>query len=226
VERRVRFRDLGDGPAVVLLHGFTSSFEGTWVRRGWVEELVQAGRRVVGLDFPGHGESEPAADCSPERLVEDVVRVLDELGLDAPDVVGFSMGGGVALRLAGTQPRRVARLVVGGVGDPGINGRHDPAALARDWERMRAAARERGVDPAGLEPYLTGRGWPAGLDEPLPRIAAPTLLFLAGADQYMRPTGLTERWLAHAEVVRCAGSDHYQVLDDPALHAAVLAFLS
>ena len=223
--RRVRFYDLGEGPAVVLLHGFTSSFDGTWAARGWVDELLRAGRRVVGLDFPGHGASAPAADCGPERLVEDVLAVVDELGLEAPDVAGFSMGGGVALRLAGEQPQRVSRLVVGGVGDPGINGRHDADALARGWERMQAAARARGLDPAALEPYFTGRGWPAGLDEPLPPIAAPTLLFLAERDQYMRPSERTERWLAHALVVRSRGRDHYQVLDDPALHDAVLAFL-
>lgn len=223
--RRVRFHDLGEGPAVLLLHGFTSSFEGTWATRGWVDELLRARRRVVGVDFPGHGASPAAPDCGPERLVDDVVGVLDELALEAVDVLGFSMGGGVALRLAGTHPERVRRLVVGGVGDPGINGCHDAAELARGRERMRAAAEGRGLDPAVLEPYYTGRGWPAGLDEPLPEIAAPTLLFLAGDDQFMRPTERTERWLEHAEVVRSPGRDHYRVLDDPALRAAVLRFL-
>jgi pimeloyl-ACP methyl ester carboxylesterase len=225
MEHRVRFYDLGEGPAVVLLHGFTSSFDGTWARRGWVDELAGVGHRVVGLDFPGHGGSDPAPDCGPERLVDDVLGVLDELGLGAPDLMGFSMGGGVALRLAGEHPQRVSRLVVGGVGDPGINGRHDREGLKRGWSRMRTAAVERGLDPSALEPYFTGRGWPAGLDEPLPPIAAPTLLFLAEADQYMRPTERTEAWLAHAEIFRSRGRDHYQVLDDPALHLAVPAFL-
>jgi pimeloyl-ACP methyl ester carboxylesterase len=99
----------GSGAPVVLLHGFTSSHAGNWGRRGWVDLLAENGFRVVGLDFPSHGRSErvyEAVRVTTERLAADVVALLDQLAIDRADLIGFSMGGGVALQLAGDYPER------------------------------------------------------------------------------------------------------------------------
>jgi pimeloyl-ACP methyl ester carboxylesterase len=239
---RLHHEDSGAGEAVLLLHGFTSSFAGTWKRTGWVDALEASGRRVVGLDFPGHGASEPAPtveSCSAPRLAADVIELLDHLELAAVDVAGFSMGAGVALRIAMSHPHRVRRLVVGGIGDAAVNGLHDPRAVARiaaafeagggggldpAGERIRRNAELAGNDPRGLLPYLHGSGWPGGLDE-LSAIPAPVLLFVAEHDQYMTETAAIRRWLDHAEVVTLPG-DHHAILGNSELVARVIRFLS
>ena len=91
----------GEGPALLLLHGFTGS-SATWMPHlsasgGW------RGFTTVAVDLLGHGDS----DCPPdprrygmERCVEDLTALLDQLGVRRVAVVGYSMGGRVALHLA------------------------------------------------------------------------------------------------------------------------------
>jgi pimeloyl-ACP methyl ester carboxylesterase/GNAT superfamily N-acetyltransferase len=240
---KLHYEDLGEGEPVLLLHGFTSSFAGTWQRTGWVDPLTSSGRRVNGLDFPSHGDSDPVYDprrCKPTRLSADVVALLDRLRLDRADLVGFSMGAGIALRVAMTHPSRVARLVLGGIGDAALNGLHDPQQVARvaaafvlepgaEVDDPVAARIRRNAELAGgnlrvLLPFLQGDGWPGGLDELRP-VDAPILLFVAEAEQYMAKTHEIRRWLGHAEVLRLEG-DHHTVLRDDGLKHRVLAFLA
>jgi pimeloyl-ACP methyl ester carboxylesterase len=241
---QLHYVDRGSGAAVALLHGFTSSFAGTWERTGWADRLVRNGRRVVGLDFPSHGESRPGYQpdrCSPTALASDVVALLDDLGLERVDLVGFSLGAGVALRIAMDRPQRVRRLVVGGIGDAAINERHDPeqiAAIAAAFQattsddvsdpvarRIHHNTELGGRDPRALLPFLQGGGWPGGLDR-LGAILAPTLLFTAGRDQYMATTSAIERWLTTAEVVRRDDHDHHSILGDEELQRHAVRWLA
>ncbi len=85
------YEDTGSGAPVVMLHGFTSSFAGTWGRRGWIQFLADSGFRVAGLDFRNHGASGrvyDAADATTEKLVADVVALLDRLDLGRAAVCG------------------------------------------------------------------------------------------------------------------------------------------
>jgi pimeloyl-ACP methyl ester carboxylesterase len=115
----------GTGPAVVLLHGFTS--RGTsWTRLGWLDPLAESGFQAIAPDARSHGRSgriyEPAL-CSTEKLAADVLALLDHLGVRSAALFGFSMGGGTALRAAMDKPERVKAVVVGGVGDSALNQR-------------------------------------------------------------------------------------------------------
>lgn len=92
----------GDGPALVLVHGITES------RRAWdplVPDLA-TDHAVVALDVRGHGESGTATTYDSRAMADDVVAVVDALGLDAPVVVGHSMGGIVVTTFAGSHPCR------------------------------------------------------------------------------------------------------------------------
>jgi pimeloyl-ACP methyl ester carboxylesterase len=236
----LHYEEHGTGDPALLLHGFTSSFAGTWKRTGWVKLLVAQGRRVVGLDFPGHGESAPGKSverCRGESLARDVLALLDGLGLTAVDLVGFSMGAGVALRVAMSHPARVRRLVIGGIGDTAVNALHDPEQVARIASafegdepadavaaRIRRNAELAGNDPRALLPYLRGGGWPGGLDDLLP-VTAPVLMFVAENDRYMGETQAIRRWLSHAEVLTLPGRGHHDVLADDNLKTRVLRFL-
>lgn len=111
----------GEGRPVVLLHGFVCN------RLMWRSQFAELGRthRVISLDFPGHGASvfPPDPDIySEDRFADLVVDFLAALGLDKAVLVGFSMGGGVALNIAHRYPSVVDALVLadagGGSADP------------------------------------------------------------------------------------------------------------
>ena len=227
--------DRGDGPPVVLLHGFSTSVAASWERGGWIELLAASGLRVVAPDCRSHGGSDPVYDpseCSTPALAGDVAALLDHLDLPGVSVFGFSMGGGIALQFAADFPERVDRLVIGGVGDAAINSLHDPAevsAIASAFEaegesRIRRVAAAAGNDPRTLVPFLRGGGWPGGLAELRPP-AVPLLLIVAENDQYMRSTAELRRLLPAAEVLDVPGRDHHDVLDDAAVRRRVVAFL-
>ena len=65
----IAYDDVGEGPPIVLVHGFASSRDGNWRRPGWYDALAGAGRRVIALDCRGHGGSEKPLD---ERLLSAV----------------------------------------------------------------------------------------------------------------------------------------------------------
>ncbi len=108
----VRYQVLvsGDGPAVLLLHGFTGS------GAGWATHLVGLGRthRVMAVDLLGHGgsDSPPAERHAIERQAADLALIVDQLAASPADVVGYSFGARVALRLAIDAPASVRRLVL------------------------------------------------------------------------------------------------------------------
>ncbi|WP_460493429.1 alpha/beta fold hydrolase [Dactylosporangium cerinum] len=105
-------------PPVVLHHGFVVDATTNFVAPGVVAALVAAGRRVIAPDARGHGASDKPHD--PDRygeavMARDLAGLLDTLGLDTVDLVGYSMGAVVAAVFASTDDR-VRRLVLSGVG--------------------------------------------------------------------------------------------------------------
>lgn len=96
------------GAPVVLLHGLFGS-AGNW---GSVARGLADAYRVVVPDLRNHGKSPHAPEHSYPLLVDDVLRLLDRLGIDSASVVGHSMGGKVAMWLALHHPQRVERLGV------------------------------------------------------------------------------------------------------------------
>jgi pimeloyl-ACP methyl ester carboxylesterase len=99
----------GEGEPLILLHGGFGSVEMFGVN----VELLAAKRRVIGVDLQSHGRS-PAADrpMQFERMADDIAALMRSLGLERAAVMGFSLGGAVALRLAIQHPELVERLVL------------------------------------------------------------------------------------------------------------------
>ena len=99
----------GDGPPLVLLHGAYMNAEGM---RGLAEGLARI-RRVIVPDAQGHGRTADVdRPITYEQMGDDVAALLRELGHERADVVGYSMGGASALRLAIQHPGVVRRLVL------------------------------------------------------------------------------------------------------------------
>ena len=107
---RVRVRETGQGPAVLLLHGFASSLD-TWDRVQ--PALARAGYRVVALDLKGFGWTDrPAGDYSPGEQARLALDVLSQLGIENAAVVAHSWGSSVALEMALRAPARVRALAL------------------------------------------------------------------------------------------------------------------
>ncbi len=105
-------------PPVVLHHGFIADANLNWVATGVVDKLVAAGRRVVAPDARGHGRSGKPHDPAfygESKMAGDLAVLLDTIGAEEADLVGYSMGAIVSL-ITATQEPRIRRLVVGGVG--------------------------------------------------------------------------------------------------------------
>ncbi|WP_244298563.1 alpha/beta fold hydrolase [Micromonospora cremea] len=98
----------GSGQPLILLHGGLGSGE----MFGPVLPALAARRQVIAVDLQGHGRT---ADIDRPldvwAMADDIAALIDHLGLDKPDLVGYSLGGGVALRAAVRYPAKVGRLV-------------------------------------------------------------------------------------------------------------------
>lgn len=121
----IAVRDVGAGAPVLLIHGWGLSSE-VWDRQ--IHLLARSGRRVLAMDQRGHGDSEaPYGDYGIDRLADDAAAVLHDAGVTSDaraDVVGWSIGGLVAFRLAHRHAELVSRLVL--VASQGVAGaRHD-----------------------------------------------------------------------------------------------------
>lgn len=136
-EQRIAYVESGppDGLPLLLLHG------GAVDKRSWFPQLDSfPEHRVLAIDARGHGESSDAE--GPYRLADDVIALMDALGLEQAVPIGVSMGGGTAADLALEHPDRVAALVVAGTGtsEPEFS---DPWVLQAfaDWKEA-----EQGTD--------------------------------------------------------------------------------
>jgi pimeloyl-ACP methyl ester carboxylesterase len=125
---------LGEGRAVILLHGLFSDAQTNWVRFGHAQRLAEAGFEAIMPDLRAHGQS--AKPHEPEAyphdvLVRDAQALVEQLGLADYDLGGFSLGARTAVRcvLAGLRPRK---LVLGGMGLEGLAGWDRRAAFFID----------------------------------------------------------------------------------------------
>jgi pimeloyl-ACP methyl ester carboxylesterase len=230
-------------PPVVLQHGFVADANANWVVTGVLDALLAAGRQVVAPDARGHGRSEKPHDRSfygEQRMARDLGCLLDLVGAEQTDLVGYSMGAIVALILSG-EDQRVRRLVVGGVGSGviecgGVDRRaisnesiiealsvEDPSTLEdRGAQAFRALADALGADRQALVAQASSiyRGGIA-----LERITAPTLV-LAGQED---PLALRPEVLAEAlpdATLRLVPGNHLAAVADPSFTRLLVDFLA
>jgi 2-succinyl-6-hydroxy-2,4-cyclohexadiene-1-carboxylate synthase len=118
---RLHARIEGEGPPVLVLHGFTGSTESMSGVAGGLRDR----HRVIRLDLVGHGRSDAPHDTAAYRMeavAAHVVRVAEALAPDPPHLIGYSMGGRTALAAAVMAPERFASLVLvgatAGIADP------------------------------------------------------------------------------------------------------------
>jgi pimeloyl-ACP methyl ester carboxylesterase len=228
---RIHYEIIGEGPPVVLLHGFGASMSGSPMPKTILTGV--AGHRLIGMDIRGFGMSgRPDGPGSYGiETTRDVIRLLDHLGIRQADLFGFSMGGIIALKTAALYPDRIRSLVLGGQG----------WASLEDLQQMgRAAAELASRDTSALSPEeratleRLGRqafggfaaAYPALFVTPdeLTHIACPVLAVLGGDDERVqRAEALRER-VPQTQVVIIPGHGHADVVADTLFGQAIARF--
>ncbi len=99
----------GKGEPVVLLHGAFMGISGDWNQ--WIAELSKT-RKVIAVEMQGHGRTaDIERPMGAENFADDVAALLDHLKIPSADVIGYSMGGGVAMQCAIRHPDKVRKVV-------------------------------------------------------------------------------------------------------------------
>lgn len=97
------------GEPLVLLHGSFMTITNNWT--GWIGELSKS-RKVIAVEMQGHGRTADIdRNFSYENLADDIAAMLDHLQIKQADVLGYSMGGGVAMLVAIRPPQKVRKVV-------------------------------------------------------------------------------------------------------------------
>jgi 2-succinyl-6-hydroxy-2,4-cyclohexadiene-1-carboxylate synthase len=135
---------MGKGEPLVLLHGFTGS------SKSWLPHMQTYKYDVacIAVDLIGHGGSD--APSNPERYrmdkcLTDLAGLLDVMGIDRAHLLGYSMGGRVALAFAATYPQRVRSLIIESAG-PGLDNVDDRKARVRSDEGWAELIEQQGLE--------------------------------------------------------------------------------
>jgi len=237
----IAFLDEGQGEPIVLVHGFASNKEVNWVGPGWVTALTRAGRRVIALDNRGHGAStklyEPA-DYHSALMAGDVRALIEHLGFERADVLGYSMGARNTAFLALSRPDRVRSAVLGGLGIRLVEGVGLPDTIAEALEApslagiadptaymFRAFAEQTKSDLRALAACLRGSRQTLSRAE-VGRIAVPVLVAVGSNDPIAGSAQKLAALVPGAQALAIPGRDHMLAVGDRAFKSGVLEFLS
>jgi pimeloyl-ACP methyl ester carboxylesterase len=215
---RIHYETVGEGQPLLLHHGFLLS-RASWVASGYVDALKDQ-RKLILIDARGHGKSDKPHDPSAyDRSFQasDVVAVLDQLGHQKVDFLGYSMGGQTAYALAKYSPERVRSFIIGGA--------HPYAASQQMWRDRLAAGKEALMAYFGsaITPGLRERLLANDLaalsavvaedrqsiaDEALPSMTMPCLLFVGELDPFLAQMREFAARLPNATFFSLPGCDH------------------
>ena len=220
---RLHYQVEGEGPPLVLLHGFNSNLA-NWYERGYVEPLRRDYWLIL-IDARGHGASDKLHHRTAYTWpipVADVVAVLDHLQIPQAHVLGYSMGGGVCFGLAKDAPTRVVSLLIGGMPAQEdsfatfaeVDGT-DPEVFFTAFEgklgvRLPPEMKARMVTN-DLQALAAAAQTRLSLEEVLPQMTMPCLLFAGEADPWYPLIQDNARRMPKATVVSFPGLGHADV---------------
>lgn len=230
----------GNGPPVLLIHGFASSGKVNWVDTGWVETLVEAGYQAITLDNRGHGQSDKPHDPEryyPTQMATDALALLDHLGIEQVAVLGYSMGARIAAFMAFNNPERVVAAIFGGMGMNLVNGLTDGNDIiaglrAPDLSdlthptarQFRIFADHTGSDREALAACMETSRQPMARAD-VRRIEVPVLVAVGEADEMAGGPEALAELLPQGEALVIPRRDHMRATGDKVFKAATLEFL-
>ncbi len=230
---RIWYAVHGTGPAVILLHGGLGN-AGNWGYQ--VPALVQSGRMVVVIDSRGHRRStRDAGPFSYARMADDVLTVMDHLGLEKASLVGWSDGACTALILADKHPQRIPGVFFFACNmDPSGALPFEPTpVIDRCFSRHRQDYQALSATPDDFDTFVADvsrmmESEPNYTAEQLARIDVPVAVVVGENDEFIRRdhADYLARTIPCAELVVLPGVSHFAPLQRPELFdQAVLGFL-
>lgn len=232
----------GEGRPVLLIHGFGANRAITWRNTGWYDVLAKAGCRVIAIDCRGHGESEKPhrpEDYDDGLMAADCAAVLRELSDTAADVMGYSMGAQIAIRLMHDSPEAVRRCVLAGVGatyfhrSAGIDEAiaqgletTDPEAITLPIAREFRNFCERAGDDLVAMAACMRRPRRIFSAEELTRLSQPVLVVDGAEDSIAGPPEALARAFPNAKTLTVPRRNHHSTVGDRAYKDAVVRFLT
>jgi pimeloyl-ACP methyl ester carboxylesterase len=250
----IRYTVQGEGEPVILVHGFTASVETNWGQPGIIADLAKD-FRVIAIDARGHGKSgkphDPAAYGA--NMMEDVIRLMDHLGILKAHIAGYSMGGGITLQAVATYPDRFYSAILGGMGwmppggpmegmmnvlaesleqgkglGPLVNALNPAGRPAPTAEQI-AAVDERMLatnDPLALAAVIRGNKFNKQITaDRLKANDVPMLAVIGEIDPIKAAVDSMKNVETDLEVVVLPGKDHLTAVADPQLAATMHEFL-
>jgi pimeloyl-ACP methyl ester carboxylesterase len=212
-----------------------------WVYPAWVSELKKNGRRVIALDFRGHGDSgklyEPE-QYSIEILAGDAIALMDHLKLERADMMGYSMGARTTAYLARYRPERLRSAILGGIGigliegggpgenvaealeAPALNDVTDPVGRT-----FRAFAEQTRSDRRALAACLRGSRRLMTREEAA-GITVPVLIAVGTVDEIAGSAEALGNIILGSQVLDIPNRDHMRAVGDKVYKTGVLEFLS
>ena len=226
---------------ILLIHGFASNHAVNWVNTLWVKTLTHAGRRVIALDNRGHGQSEKLynpEDYATALMARDACALLDHLGIEWADVMGYSMGARITSFLTLNHPQRVRSMILGGLGHHLVKGAALPMGIADamdapaldsltdPMQRMfRAFAEQTKSDLRALAACIRGSRQTLGPEE-LGAILTPALVAVGDKDAVAGDPHKLAAILPKGVALDIPGRDHNLAVGDKVYKQGVLEFLA
>jgi pimeloyl-ACP methyl ester carboxylesterase len=246
---RIAYEVVGEGPPVLLIHGFAASRRQNWKEPGWYQTLTGAGYRVVALDCRGHGESDKPHETEfygHDIMAEDARAVIAATGIAPTFLMGYSMGGFISLHLLLEHPEQLKKLAIGGVGatylnaspergnrmaDPATRDRIADALIEPDKAKItdpaartfRDFADQGGKDRLALAACMRAmrRNYTAG---ELAGSQRPVLVVCGEMDDLTGPPGPLAAAFADGRAVTVPRRNHMTTVGDKVYKAAILEF--
>ena len=240
-EVEIAYLDEGEGDPILLVHGFASTKNVNWVYPTWVSELRKNGRRVIAFDNRGHGDSGKLYDAAAYEIAimaGDIIALMDHLGLERADVMGYSLGSRMTAVLARQQPQRLRSAILGGIGiglieggGPGENVAEALEAPSLDdvtdavGRTFRAFADQTGSDRRALAACLRGSRR-LMTEQEAAGIAVPVLIAVGTRDEIAGSADALGKIIPGSQVLNIPNRDHMRAVGDKVYKTGVLEFLS
>lgn len=249
---RLHYTVQGEGEPLILLHGFAMNSDLTWRHGGLIDRLAEH-YQVIAMDCRGHGYSGRPA-CEEDygiEMMNDVVRLMDHLGIEKAHVAGNSMGSIIVIKMLATYPERMITAIPCGMGYPQRDSPNMEAVLRLadslendggfrpllehlypdgnpSWYRVAAVDTLVGYmnDSRALTCVARSLVDLEAYPEDLMRANVPTLTVIGEWDPLLQDVPPLEAYLPWHETAIVPGATHFTLTDSVETADIMLAFLA
>ncbi|HDZ18924.1 hypothetical protein LCGC14_1444830 [marine sediment metagenome] len=251
---KINYEIEGEGPDLLMIHGFASSIEGNWRGPNWID-VLKGENRLILMDCRGHGKSDKPLDPKHygPKMVDDIVNLLEHLSIEKANFFGYSMGSRLTLNVLLQHPYLVNSAILGGFVMSLPNEEQREAAKKRSLATIaafkddnkekvenpisrgfRQFAESTGGDLKALAAvmegfYLTSNNQqdsPSEMKKRLKNIEIPLMTVVGTNDFIPGDKTLMAKLVPDACHFQIQGRDHLTVVSDPKFHMVVKAFLN